>query len=46
LYSKEQDHLAKMIAYYLIQNCCKCDYDHYKVLSVIMTVLLHFTTHE
>jgi len=31
-----------------IQNCFKYDYDHYKVLSVIMTitVLLRLGTHE
>jgi len=27
-----------MMAYLFIQNCFKCDYDHYKVLSVIMTI--------
>jgi len=26
-----------MIAYFFVQNCFKRDYDHYKVLSVIMT---------
>ena len=37
-----------MIAYLFIQNCFRCDYDHYKVLSVIMTiaVLLRLAMHE
>jgi len=37
-----------MIAYFAIQNRFKCDYDHYKVLSVIMTItaLLRLATHE
>jgi len=38
-----------MIAYLFIQDCFnKCDYDHYKVLSVIVTitVLLRLSTHE
>jgi len=37
-----------MIAYVFIQNCFKCDYDHSKVLSVIMTIafLLRLATHE
>jgi len=32
------DHVTKMIAYFFIHNCFKCDYDHYKALSVIMTI--------
>ena len=32
------DHLEKIIAYFFIHNCFKCDYDHYEVLSVIMTI--------
>jgi len=37
-----------MIAYFFIQNYFKCYYDHYKVLSVLMTitVLLRLATHE
>jgi len=37
-----------MIDYLLIQNCFKCDYDHYKVVSMIMniTVLLRLATNE
>jgi len=37
-----------MVAYFSIKNSFKCDYDHYKVLSVIMTitVLLRLATHE
>ena len=27
-----------MIVYFFIHNCFKCDYDHYKVFSVIMTI--------
>jgi len=40
--------MAKMIAYFFIQNCFRCDYDHYKVMTVIMTiaVLLRLTRHE
>jgi len=40
--------MAKMIAYFFIQNCFRCDYDHYKVFTVIMaiTVLLRLATHE
>jgi len=36
------------ITYFLIQNCFKCDSDHYTVLSVIttITVLMHLSTHE
>ena len=26
---EKTDHLAKMIAYFFIQNCFKCDYDHH-----------------
>jgi len=29
---------SQMKAHCFIQNCFKCDYDHYKVLSVIMTI--------
>ena len=37
---------CKMIAYFFIQNCLKCAYDHYKVwvtISVLLTItaLLH-----
>jgi len=32
-----------MIAYFFIQNCFRCDYDHYKVLSVIMTITVQFS---
>jgi len=34
--------------YFLFQNCSECDYDCYKVVSVIMivTVLLCLATHE
>jgi len=38
-----------MIVYFFIQNCFVCDYDQYKVLSMIImtiTVLLHLATHE
>ena len=37
-----------MIDYLFIQNCFKCDYDHYKVVSVIMsiTVVLRLATNE
>ena len=37
---------GKTMAYFFFQNCFKCDYDHYKVLSVIMTitVLLRLST--
>jgi len=33
---------------FFIQNCFKCDYDHHKVLSAMMTitVLLRLATHE
>ena len=27
--SSAPDHLVKMIAYFFIQNCFKCDYDHH-----------------
>jgi len=27
-----------MMAYFFIQIVFKCDYDHYKVLSVVMTI--------
>jgi len=38
---------GKMIAYFFVQNCFKCDYDHLKVLSVIITikVLWRLATH-
>jgi len=41
-----------MIAYFFIENCFKCDFDHYtkitKFQSVIMTIalLLRLATHE
>jgi len=40
--------LGKNFSLLFIQNCFKCDYDHYKVLSVIMTitVLLRLATHK
>jgi len=34
---------GKMKAYFFIQNCFKCDYYHYKVLSVIMTITVQGT---
>ena len=27
--AKIMGHLAKMMAYFFIQNCFKCDYDHH-----------------
>jgi len=41
-----------MIAFFFIQNCCKCDYDHCKLVNVVMsyvmtiTVLLRLATYE
>jgi len=37
-----------MITYFVIQNCFKCDPDHYKLLSAVVTitVLLRLATHE
>jgi len=34
--------------YFFIQNCVRCDYDHYKILSgiVTITVQLRLATHE
>jgi len=36
--SQAKYHLEKMLAYFFIQNCFKCDHDHNLVLSVIMTI--------
>ena len=33
--SQAKYHLERMITYFSIQNCFKCDYDHCRVLSVI-----------
>jgi len=32
-----------MIVYFFIQKCFKCDYGHYKVLSVIMAITVQST---
>ena len=32
-----------MIAYFFIQNCFKCDYDHYNVLGDIITITVQST---
>jgi len=46
--AKRIGHLPIMIDYFFIQNCFKCDYDPYKVVSVNMTVtvLLRLATHD
>jgi len=35
---------CKMIAYFFIQNCLKCAYDHYKGLSDHFSTVNHYST--
>jgi len=47
-FSKNAVLFATHAVSFFIQNCFKCDYDHYKVLNMIMTitVLLRLATQE